>query len=72
MNQNNQKIIIFSTGVYLEAVKCVINGNEQWRWVAVGFEDDSFFDGDIINPIEYASEAEKLIQFFDCDKDSKK
>jgi len=42
MKENEQKIGIFSTGVHLQTVKCIINGIKQWRWVAVGFEDDSF------------------------------
>lgn len=67
MSKNNQKITIFSTGVHLQAVECIINGKEQWRWIAVGFEDDSFFDGEIINPLEYANKARDLIQKFDCD-----
>lgn len=52
---------IFATGVFLQPVKCTINEIEQWRWVAVGFEDDSFYDGDIINPVEYANDIDKLI-----------
>lgn len=56
---------IFSTGVYLESIECVINGKKQWRWIAVGFEDDSFLDGKVINPIEYAGEKGKLIEEFE-------
>jgi len=32
---------IFSTGVHLQSVECVINRKKQWRWIAVGFEDES-------------------------------
>lgn len=53
---------IFSTGVFLEAVECVINGQKQWRWVATNFEDDSFFNGSVIIPVEYANKPEKLIE----------
>ncbi len=56
---------IFATGVFLQPVKCTINGREQWRWVAVDFEDDSFFDGEIINPIEYADDINRLISDFE-------
>ena len=56
---------IFATGVFLQPVKCSINGIEQWRWVAVDFEDDSFFDGEIINPIEYADDIKRLISDFE-------
>lgn len=63
---NNQILVtdtdkIFATGVFLQPVKCVINNQEQWRWVAVGFEDDSFFDGKLVNPNEYADKIEDLI-----------
>ncbi|MBC7798859.1 MAG: hypothetical protein H7Z37_18475 [Pyrinomonadaceae bacterium] len=52
---------IFATGVFLQPVKCVINNIEQWRWVAVGFEDDSFFDGEIVEPCDYADDLDGLI-----------
>lgn len=52
---------IFATGVFLQPVKCVINGREQWRWIAASFEDDSYFNGKIINPHEYAENIEGLI-----------
>lgn len=56
---------IFATGVFLQPVKCVINNQEQWRWVAVGFEDDSFLDGKLVNPNEYADNIEGLVTDFD-------
>lgn len=52
---------IFATGVFLQPVKCAINNIEQWRWIAVGFEDDSFYDGEIINPNEYADNISDMI-----------
>ena len=58
MKTKNQTTI-FSTGVFLESVKCIVNGKKQWRWVAVNFEDESFLDGKAINPVEYADEGKK-------------
>ncbi|MGI9055469.1 MAG: hypothetical protein ACR2F2_06670 [Pyrinomonadaceae bacterium] len=52
---------IFATGVFLQPVNCVINGKQQWRWIAVGFEDDSFFDGERIDIYGYADNLEDLI-----------
>lgn len=52
---------IFATGVFLKPVKCEINGISQWRWIAVGFEDDSFLDGEIIDPTEYAENINSLV-----------
>lgn len=56
---------IFATGVFLQPVKCTINGMEQWRWIDVSFEDDSFFDGKVINPIEYAESIEEMVSNFE-------
>lgn len=63
MKTKNQETI-FSTGVHLQSVECFINGKKQWRWVAVGFEDDSFMDGEVINPVEYAKKQENLFDKF--------
>jgi len=52
---------IFATGVFLQPVKCTINQVEQWRWVAVGFEDDSYYDGNVIDIYDYADTLEGLI-----------
>ena len=52
---------IFATGVFLQPAKCTINGIEQWRWVAVGFEDDSYYDGEVIDIYDYADNLEGLI-----------
>ena len=62
--KNTEVIEIFSTGVVLESVECIINGQKQWRWIVTRFEDESFFDGNPINPIEYATEKDKLIEKF--------
>ena len=59
------KATIFSTGVFLESVECIINEKKQWRWIAVNFEDESFLNGVSINPIEYANKEEKLIEIFE-------
>ena len=56
---------IFSTGVFLQPVKCTINETEQWRWVAVNFEDDSYLNGRLINPIEYSETLETLVTAFE-------
>jgi hypothetical protein len=52
---------IFATGVFLQPVKCNINGREQWRWVAVSFEDDSYYDGEFVDPVEYADNLEDML-----------
>jgi len=52
---------IFSTGVHLQAIECKIDGQRQWRWVAIGFEDDSYLNGKIIAPNEYADKCDGLL-----------
>jgi hypothetical protein len=47
-------LLIFSTGVHLQAVEAEINGIKQWRWVAVGFEDDSYREGEVVEAAKYA------------------
>lgn len=63
MKTKNQ-ITIFSTGVHLQSVECAIDGKKQWRWVATGFEDESFLNGKEINPIEYANRQKDLVEIF--------
>ena len=38
-----------------------INGKKQWRWLAVGFEDESYFDGNPIEVYDYATSFEGLV-----------
>ena len=57
------KDTIFATGVFLQPIKCTINGIKQWRWVAVGFEDDSYFDSELIDVYDYADTLEGLVNY---------
>ena len=52
---------IFATGIFLQPVECVLNEKKQWRWVAVGFEDDSYYNGDRIDIYNYANTLDGLI-----------
>lgn len=64
MEKIKNKTEIYSTGVFLESVECVVNGKKQWRWIAVNFEEESFLNGKAVNPIEYSNKREKLIEIF--------
>lgn len=57
----SENTIVFSTGVYLKPQKIKINGMSQWRWVAVGFEDTSFSDGEEIEVYDYSEKVEDLL-----------
>jgi len=52
---------IFATGVFLQTIKCTINEKEQWRWVTVGFEGDSYYNGERIDIYDYANTLDSLI-----------
>lgn len=53
---------IFTTGAHLQAIEIEINGKKQWRWVVVGFEDDTYFEGEVIDVYDYANSFEGLIK----------
>jgi hypothetical protein len=36
-------------------------GNVLWMWVVSDFEEDSFYDGEVYNPPEYAKTLDKLL-----------
>lgn len=53
--------VIFTTGAFLKPVKVSINGRECWMWVVTEFIDDSFKDGEVYNPIEFAESKNELL-----------
>lgn len=52
---------IFATGVFLKAEKVQIKGIEQWRWIAVDFEEPSYMNGKEIEVYNYADSYEELL-----------
>ena len=56
--------IIFTTGAFLKPIKLTEHGRDIWRWVVVSFEDDSYHDGELINPQTAATRADKLLEVF--------
>lgn len=59
-----KKLTIYSTGTYLQSIKCNINGRKQYRWVAIGFEDESFLNGHAINPNTYSDNGNNMVNKF--------
>ena len=52
---------IFTTGAFLQPKKIKSeNGTEYWTWVVTEFIDDSYYDAEVFNPVEYADTLEKL------------
>jgi len=54
--------VYFTTGAFIAPIKLIVNGVEVWRWVVESFEGDSFYDGEVHNPREYAFNAQALIE----------
>lgn len=54
---------IFSNGVFLKALKVIINGKEQVRWVVTSFEDTSYFNGEEVDVFAYAETASSLMEY---------
>ena len=55
---------VFTTGAHLEAMFVL----GQWRWIVVGFEDDTFGDdGELVNIYSYADTEEEL--FYEDDEE---
>ncbi|MDR3286464.1 MAG: hypothetical protein LBT27_03370 [Prevotellaceae bacterium] len=53
---------IFTTGAFLRPMKVKdIEGKDFWIWTVARFEDDSFYDGEVYNPVEVANSLEKLL-----------
>lgn len=53
---------IYASGVYLQAIEVVIDDTKQWRWVSVGFNDDTYFDEETIDVYDYANSFQGLIK----------
>ena len=51
---------IFTTGAFCEPRLIVseVTGEKRWGWVVVSFEDDSYMNGNTVDPTEVA-EADK-------------
>lgn len=53
--------ILFTTGAYIQPLKVVDNkGNEKWFWVVSEFVDDTFLDGQVLNPRENGLTKDEL------------
>ena len=56
------KPVIFTTGAFLKQVKSQIDGEDVWFWAVTKFIDDSFKDGDVYNPAEFAESRKQLFE----------
>jgi len=52
-NYSFEEPVLFTTGAYIQPLKVVdTRGNEKWFWVIKEFIDDTFLDGQVLNPSE--------------------
>ncbi len=56
-----RKFRIFTTGAFLVPIKIKVDHAEIWRWIVDSFEDDSFSEGEMCNPLEHADEEVQLV-----------
>ena len=53
---------VFTTGAFLRPLQTTDqSGQVVWVWVVAKFEDDSFRNGEIYNPVEQAENLKKLL-----------
>ncbi len=53
--------LIYTTGAFLKPLQVIDSlGVERWMWFVSEFTDDSYFDGEIYNPLEFANSKEEL------------
>jgi hypothetical protein len=54
--------VLFTTGAYIQPFKVVdAAGNAKWFWVISEFIDDTFLDGEVLNPRENGATKEELL-----------
>ena len=54
--------IIYTTGAFLKPMKVTDSeGKEQWVWYVSEFVEDSFLQGEIYNPKEFANSKDELL-----------
>lgn len=58
ITENNP--VIYSTGVYLRPLNVLISGNPQYVWVVDEFNDDTYFDNELITPRVISDDKNEL------------
>ncbi|GEM_PF-709748 len=61
-NYELEEPVLFTTGAYIQPFRIVDDkGDERWFWVVNEFVDDTFLDGEVINPAENGSTKQELL-----------
>lgn len=60
---------IFTDGAFCEPLECVDpeTGQKIWRWVVASFEDDSYMDGEYVEPVNAAKTRSELMNEIESD-----
>lgn len=59
---------VFTTGAHIEAVEF----DGEYRWIVTGFEDDTYFDGKLLNINDSAEYSDDLVTLDDDDLEDQK
>jgi hypothetical protein len=54
--------MIYTTGAFISPTMRVIDGEEVWMWVVEEFTDDSYMDGKVCLPKEFAYSSDDLLK----------
>lgn len=57
--------MVFTNGAFVSPGKVTMNGQEVWCWIVESFEDDSYYDGEMIYPRENALNKDELLEMID-------
>ncbi len=54
--------MIYTTGAFISPTMRIIDGEEVWMWVVEEFTDDSYMDGKVCVPKEFAYSSDDLLK----------
>ncbi|MBT4483412.1 MAG: hypothetical protein HOC71_07015 [Candidatus Latescibacteria bacterium] len=61
LSKTQKEELIFTTGAFLKPIKVAkASGEETWTWQVVEFVDDSYKNGHLFNPKEFADNINNL------------
>jgi hypothetical protein len=61
---------VFTTGAYLRPIKINTHHGERYVWVVDAFEDDTYLDGDYIDPDSTAKTIAGLVEKFSDEEEA--
>ncbi|MFN2393826.1 MAG: hypothetical protein ABR566_17925 [Pyrinomonadaceae bacterium] len=59
-NEIESNPALFTAGAFISPRKIIVDGKEHWFWVVESFEGDSYFEGEVCNPLESSETKQGL------------